>query len=310
MPSYNLETSPIIIDTDPGVDDALALALAFLSPELDVRAITLTHGNADMQCVKRNAVTILDAIAAHRKAINLPKAIPILAIGCDAPIDGQTPVTATYFHGKDGLAGIHDGQVYQTPLNWEEQLLHTTEKRKDVLPINTPTFYTTHRDAADEILFQLKNSDPLTLTLCAIGPLTNFAVAYRRDPVTFSRARRIISMGGAIDAPGNESPHAEFNYRSDPKAADVVMESSKGFEHSPSGYASRLKLIDQGKVAPIHIVVVPLDAGDVGFITHEQYEKYILALGTSTPMAAFCNGFVGVTFKKCKDLFNLDDFVM
>ncbi|KAI9301977.1 Inosine/uridine-preferring nucleoside hydrolase domain-containing protein [Cunninghamella echinulata] len=73
---------PIIIDTDPGIDDALAIILAYLSPEVQIKAITLTHGNVGLECVKKNAVTILNVMEEQRKFLSLPpKELPILAIG-------------------------------------------------------------------------------------------------------------------------------------------------------------------------------------------------------------------------------------
>jgi inosine-uridine nucleoside N-ribohydrolase len=132
-------------------------------------------------------------------------------------------------------------------------------------------FETTPRDAADEILYQLKQVEPLTMTIAAIGPLTNLALAYQRDPITFSRVKRVVIMGGAVNVPGNICAYAEFNFRADPHAAQIVMGTSKGFEHTPQGYQHRLDLIQQGKVAPCHIVIMPLDGKPLDSYLHDFF---------------------------------------
>ncbi|KAI9025015.1 Inosine/uridine-preferring nucleoside hydrolase domain-containing protein [Phycomyces nitens] len=309
MASSTTGKETVIIDTDPGIDDALAIIMSLLSPELDVRAITLTHGNTSLEMIKRNAVTILNVVAEHRAFLGLPtNQVPVLAIGCASQIvKGQPCVTATHFHGKDGLGEIYDNNLFQAPADWESQLLHTAKNATEEAFNKAPTaFKTTPRDAADEILFQLKNEPPLTVTICAVGPLSNIALALQRDPVVFSRAKRIIVMGGAIDVPGNVTPCAEFNFGADPQAADNLMSSTKGFKHSPEGYRSRLDLINSGKVAPSHVVVVPLDPGESGTISRQDYEEYILPLASKTPVATFCNSFLIWTFEICSKLYGLN----
>ncbi|KAL0089546.1 Inosine/uridine-preferring nucleoside hydrolase domain-containing protein [Phycomyces blakesleeanus] len=298
----------VIIDTDPGIDDALAIIMSLLSPELDVRAITLTHGNASLDMIKRNAVTILNVVAEQRAFLGLPAQVPILAIGCASPITvGQPCVTATHFHGRDGLGEIYENNLYQAPPDWESQLLHAAKKvTKESFHAAQSAFQTTPRDAADEILFHLKNAPPLTITICAVGPLSNIALAYQRDPVTFGRAKRIMVMGGAINVPGNVTPSAEFNFGADPQAADIIMGTTKGFQHSPEGYSSRLALINDGKVAPSHVVVVPLDAADDGTVSKQDYEKYIVPLAKTTPVATFCNSFLIWTFDISSKLYGID----
>ncbi|KAI8343109.1 Inosine/uridine-preferring nucleoside hydrolase domain-containing protein [Chlamydoabsidia padenii] len=296
---------PIIIDTDPGIDDALAIILAYLSSDVDIRAITLTHGNVGLECVKKNAAVILHALMDNQKFLKLPpKRLPVLAIGASLPLEIK-PVEATYFHGEDGIGMIYN-ELHKAPEDWEKHLIH----QEETISEDARWFETTNRDAADEILYQLKQVEPLTLTIVAIGPLTNIALAYQRDPVTFSRAKRVVVMGGAILVPGNICPYAEFNFRADPHAADIVMGTSKGFQHTPEGYQQRLDRIKENKVAPCHIVIMPLDASDDGTISKPDYDKYIVPLGKSTPLYGFVNAFMRWSFEVCLDYYKLDKWAI
>ncbi|CAO3597435.1 unnamed protein product [Absidia cylindrospora] len=197
-------------------------------------------------------------------------------------------------------------ELHKAPENWEKHLIHEEESIEEA----TRWFETTSRDGADEILYQLKQVEPLTMTIVAIGPLTNIALAHQRDPVTFSRAKRVVVMGGAVNVPGNICAYAEFNFRADPHAAKIVMGTSKGFQHTPEGYQQRLDLINQGKVAPSHIVIMPLDASDDGTISKADYEKYIVPLGKSTPLYGFVNAFMRWSFEVCADYYNLDNWAV
>jgi len=126
--------------------------------------------------------------------------------GRETPLESDQ-VFATEFHGEDGLGDIYAKGLHVAPTDWENQLLHDAESEgaKD-----TP-FQTTPRDAADEILHQLANADPLTVTILAIGPLTNLALAIQRDPKTFSRAKSIVILGGCVLL----SPFVESNICTD-----------------------------------------------------------------------------------------------
>ncbi|KAI9304108.1 Inosine/uridine-preferring nucleoside hydrolase domain-containing protein, partial [Cunninghamella echinulata] len=197
--------------------------------------------------------------------------------------------------------------LHDAPKDWEKHLIHGDE---GITKNEERWFNTTQRDAADEILYQLKQSEPLTLTIVAIGPLTNIALAYQRDPITFSKAKRVVIMGGNVNTPGNTVPYAEFNFRADPHAADIVMATSKGFQHSPDGYQQRLSLIHDNKVAPMHVVVMPLDGSDDGTISKPDYEKYILPLGKTTPLYSFINAFMIWSFDVCLNLFKLDNWAV
>jgi purine nucleosidase/pyrimidine-specific ribonucleoside hydrolase len=176
----------IIIDTDTGVDDALAIILALKSPELNVCAITTVAGNVEVDKCTTNVFRILDFLK--------PSSVPIVAQGSKKPLK-HSLFTAPEVHGTDGLGNV------------------TTPIKK----IKTP-------DAVDTIL-SLSRKFGNELTIVAIGPLTNLARCLRKDAKTFKRIKCIVSMGGAIKVPGNTGLAAEFNYYVDPLAAHLVLNS-------------------------------------------------------------------------------------
>jgi inosine-uridine nucleoside N-ribohydrolase len=180
----------IIIDTDTGVDDALAIILALRSPELRVEAITTVAGNVEVEKCTRNCLLLLDLLQ--------PKQFPVVAQGAKKPLVRRL-VTAREVHGDDGLGDI--ASRYPAP-----------EKR------------TTNKNAT-EVILALLQKYPRQITIVAIGPLTNIAHALKRDFKTMKKAREIIIMGGAFEVAGNTGPVAEFNMYVDPEAADRVLHS-------------------------------------------------------------------------------------
>jgi len=178
----------VIIDTDPGIDDALALLLALSSPGLDVAAVTTVCGNVGVDTATRNLFAVLNL---------LPGPYPVLAKGAARPLV-RKPLSAGHIHGKDGLGGVSQA--------------------------SGPDLGLSERDGADEILHQLSVSkrEPIIISL---GPLTNLALARDRDPELFSSIKRLIMMGGAFFGPGNITPAAEFNIFADPDAAGMVFSS-------------------------------------------------------------------------------------
>ena len=178
---------PVIIDCDPGHDDALAILLALGSPdELDVLAITVVAGNVPLALTEKNARKICD-LAGRTD-------LPVHA-GCARPLVREL-VTAEHVHGKTGL----DGPALPEP--------------------GTPL---AGSHAVDAIVATLRAHPPGTVTLCPIGPLTNIATALQQAPDVVPRIREIVLMGGAIGE-GNITPAAEFNIHVDPHAAQVVFE--------------------------------------------------------------------------------------
>ncbi|MBV8567078.1 MAG: nucleoside hydrolase [Methylobacteriaceae bacterium] len=179
----------IIIDTDPGQDDAVAILLALASPEeLDVLAIVCVAGNVPLAQNSTNA----------RKIVELSGRldIPIYA-GCVRPMR-RSLVTAEHVHGKTGLDG-------------------------PTLP--EPKIELRQQHGVDFLIATLRAAEPRTITLCTLGPLTNVAMALVTAPEIASRVRAIVMMGGAYFEVGNITPSAEFNVYVDPEAADVVLRS-------------------------------------------------------------------------------------
>ncbi|PYF13200.1 purine nucleosidase [Rhodobacter viridis] len=179
-------TRKIIIDTDPGQDDAVAILLALGSPELEVLGITCVAGNVPLALTSKNARIVCE-LAGRRD-------VKVFA-GCDRPLL-RPLVTAEYVHGKTGLDGI---------------------------PLPEPTMALQDQHAVDFIIETLRSEAPGTVTLCPLGPLTNIATAFRRAPEIISKVEQIVLMGGAYFEVGNTTPAAEFNIYVDPQAAEIVF---------------------------------------------------------------------------------------
>ncbi len=179
----------IIIDTDPGQDDAVAILLALASPEeLEVLGITAVAGNVPLPLTQKNARIICEL--AGRPDMRV-------FAGCDSPIRRKL-VTAEHVHGKTGL----DGPQLADP----------------VMPLQD-------QHGVDFIIETLRREPAESVTLCPLGPLTNIAVAFQKAPDIIARVRQIVLMGGAYFEVGNITPAAEFNIYVDPEAAEIVFKS-------------------------------------------------------------------------------------
>lgn len=173
------------IDTDPGIDDALALILAVRSPELELLGVSAVHGNIDVEQGAANALKILD----------LAQSSAPVWQGADRNLIGDLR-TAPFIHGKDGLG--------------------------ELLPASTRQLQ--HGDAVDALIQTLRQSRE-KITIIAIAPLTNIALALSIAPDIASRIERLVIMGGAVRVEGNTTPAAEFNTYCDPEAARRVLSS-------------------------------------------------------------------------------------
>ena len=178
---------PILIDTDPGQDDAVAILLALASPdEIDVRAIVAVAGNVPLALTERNARIVRDLAGRPD--------VPVHA-GADRPLERPLR-TAEHVHGQTGLDGP---------------------------PLPEPRAPLDPEHGVDAIVRHLREAGPDGLTLCALGPLTNLALAIRAAPELLPNVREVVLMGGAYFEVGNITPAAEFNVYVDPEAAAEVF---------------------------------------------------------------------------------------
>ena len=193
-----MQARRVIIDTDPGIDDALALILAFRSPELKVEAITTVSGNVPLKDATRNALQILEVL-------DLPEPPPV-ACGAARPL-AREPLPARHVHGEDGLgdiAGLTNpggGPRYPGPT---------------LSPVDL---------SAVELILSLLSESPGKISIVALGPLTNIALALEANPTAFAQVQEVILMGGAVNGIGNVTETAEFNFYADPDAASQVIRS-------------------------------------------------------------------------------------
>jgi purine nucleosidase len=176
---------PLLIDTDPGVDDALALLMAFDARNHEVVALTIAAGNVGLKHTVANALKLCEVADVD---------VPVFA-GCDAPLLHPAP-DASYVHGRDGF-----GDIGYPPAAKRAETEH-----------------------AAQAMIRLSHEHAGRLVVCMLGPLTNLAVALKLDPTLPQRVGRMVVMGGAVTGQGNTTPMAEFNIGFDPEAAHLVFE--------------------------------------------------------------------------------------
>jgi purine nucleosidase len=175
----------IILDTDPGVDDAMAIFLALRSPELKVEAITAVSGNVPLSFTLSNALRLVE-IAGRPD-------VPVAA-GAATPLVRRL-ITASYVHGNNGLGGVEFPQPKLKPV----------------------------AEPAAQLIRRIVRSSPGEISIVGVGPLTNVALALKSDPELASQIKEIVVMGGSLSG-GNVTPAAEFNFYVDPEAARIVFD--------------------------------------------------------------------------------------
>jgi len=175
----------IIIDTDPGIDDAMAIFFAGLSEKLDLVAMTSVFGNVTLNIATRNAMVLAEILNQN---------VPV-SEGFSKPLVQSPNPVSDYVHGKEGFGDI--------PAHFPKEK-----------PTNVP---------ADKYICDLINANIGEIILCPVGPLTNIAMALRHDPTITSKVKSIIIMGGGVFSGGNVTEFAEANIWNDPHAADEVF---------------------------------------------------------------------------------------
>ncbi|UWR89656.1 nucleoside hydrolase [Phaeobacter inhibens] len=230
----------IIIDTDPGQDDAVAILLALASPqEIDLLGITCVAGNVPLALTQTNARRVCEVVGRPDVAVHA---------GCDAPL--QRPlITAEHVHGKTGLDG---------PELWD------------------PTMPLAAAHGVDFIIDSLRREAPGTVTLCPLGPLTNIAAAFQKAPDIVDRVQEIVLMGGAYFEVGNITPAAEFNIYVDPEAAAAVLTSGVPITMMPldvthKALATRARV---EKIRALDTKVARFTAEMLDFFERFDVEKY------------------------------------
>ncbi len=181
----------VIFDTDPGIDDAMALYLLARSPAIRLRAVTSVYGNASVQTTTRNARGLAGLFGMHD--------LPVAAGASRALNATEEPHYPDFVHGADGLGGMADQATPLVPL--------------DPRP-------------AHELICDMVNAEPGKITLIAVGPMTNLALALRHDPGIAGKVKEVVIMGGAFGMNGhggNVTPVAEANIIADPLAADEIL---------------------------------------------------------------------------------------
>jgi purine nucleosidase len=199
--------TPILLDCDTGVDDALAIAYAALSPGIDLVAVGSVWGNIEVEQATRNSLHVLDLAGASD--------VPV-APGSAGPIDGSPAVYAHHVHGPDGQGGAAPQVAAR---------------------------HAASRSAAEQMIDVCRNA-PGEIEIVAVGPLTNVAVALALDPELPKHARGLTIMGGAALAPGNVTPMAEANIWCDPVAARAAFEAPWSVTVMPLDVTMRVRLTE------------------------------------------------------------------
>lgn len=175
----------IILDTDPGIDDALAIAYAIAHPDIELLALTTIFGNVTVEQGTENALKLLAAFGGNA----------VVARGEKEPLRIVPNRPSDHVHGANGLGGYE----------FDETSAGEIDK------------------SAAEYIVEMVNKYPSEITICAVGPLTNIAKALKLDATIITKVKEVVVMGGAVFHPGNVTPVAEANFWNDPHAADDVL---------------------------------------------------------------------------------------
>jgi inosine-uridine nucleoside N-ribohydrolase len=233
------QRTPVLVDCDTGIDDAMALLYLLACPDVEIVAITSVFGNNTAARCAHNSLRVLDLAG--------PAHIPV-AVGAEAPLVGHVSYLATHVHGTDGLgdAGLSDH-------------------------VSCPPVALT----ATELIGRTARAHSGRLRILALGPLTNLAKVLLADPDVALLVADVVIMGGAADAPGNQTPAAEANIVHDPEAADVVLRAPWATTLVPLDVTMR-EVVTEAHVARLAAAGTPV-ATFVAAITEFYFDHYGMA---------------------------------
>ncbi|KAI9457887.1 nucleoside hydrolase [Russula earlei] len=271
-----------VVDTDPGVDDTIAILLALASPEIEIVAFVVSYGNTDIDACYLNIFKIYQEvgrhIARHPESRDLfpnynSARKPLLLKGAAGPLSGELH-SANYFHGRDGLSGITESHP---ELNLPPGFLSDSTRNHPHLEIGDGP-------APEATLGLLREHAARSVTYVSLGPLTNLARMLRTDGACVrERIGRVVIMGGALDVPGNATPSAEFNFLADPHAVDEVL-------ISPTT-----------RLPPARVLLLPLDVTSAHLLPFRGYAARVdpafaadepSVPAAKTPVAHFTSAFL------------------
>ncbi|KAJ9197555.1 hypothetical protein DTO164E3_5697 [Paecilomyces variotii] len=318
------EKKKIIIDTDPGIDDILGLLLALSAKpeEVEILLISLTFGNIEVRSCLRNVVSMFHIIEREkrwRKEHGKPEGFgalsaskPVVAVGAEEPLEDQR-MLADYFHGTDGLGGIHASHPHLTPSQTWEHLFDPSADPSEVDPVQCggdesaahQSFIPSKKPAHQEILRVLKENDPGSVTLVAVGPLTNLALAAAEDAETFLRVKEVVVMGGTVNRPGNVTPVGEFNAYADAVAAARVFALTSPMPAStlPPTRSEKLPPYPSKLSKQLTLRLFPLDITLRHNMTRGQFRQIVEPLlEAGSPLAEWVSAFMAHTFRTLETL--------
>lgn len=241
-------THKIIFDTDPGIDDAMALLFIQASPALDLLAVTTVFGNADIDTTTRNALYLK-----HRFGLSAP-----VYQGTDKPLVRPRNPSPTFVHGENGLGDV--------------DLSDHVPRQPEAKP-------------AHQAIIDLARQYPGEVTLVAVGPLTNLALALKAEPEVATLLKAVVIMGGAFGVagkPGNVTPVAEANIWNDPEAADLVFTAPWALT------AVSLDVTTQVVMSPAYMDALEASAGPAGAFLNAISKPYAAFYGDRDGITGCC----------------------
>ncbi|KAI9670613.1 MAG: hypothetical protein M1831_005833 [Alyxoria varia] len=312
--------SRIIIDTDPGLDDVLAMLYAFAAKreELEIALISLTFGNVDVQNCLKNVMSTFHAINREqewRQQNDRPRgfealeaAPPIVALGADKPVQDQI-IMADFFHAWRNLFNVaKDDPEPTSDLPAGSNVAKTAEEHRLFTPSTLP---------AHKVMLQLlRDNPPDSFTIVAIGPLTNLALAAAEDVETFLRVKNVVVMGGTIDAPGNITPLGEFNTHADTIAFSRILSLTSPNPHTtvpvqPSPHDPTISTASN-TLPPypypfpspkrLRLTLVPLDITTPHLLTESHFSSKVRPIAENgSPLAGWVTAFMKHAWRKTSD---------